>query len=355
MSNNELAPAVAKLISPWDKNENTVLLATALSFQRNIEKFKFPGKMTPDRRQQVVSLASKGLTDSGSLKHPILLKGDEISPLDKEYLMEHFLSLQSFQHAQVGEGFVIDDTNTFLASFNLNNHIQLTQLDIENDLEKSWNNLVKIESKLGEDLGYAFSPKFGFLTADPHQCGTGFTVSAFLQLPALAQTNELEPLIRKLQDDQIIITGIQGSPTEIIGDVIVLQNNYTLGISEDNILSTLRSAITKVQVQENAVRLKLKEHDKAEIKDHVARAYAILLHSYQIETIEALNAISLLKLGVDLGWVNGITTSELNQLFFSCRRAHLLGKITGSVQPEAISHKRAEHIHKALANITLGI
>ncbi|MFA6915446.1 MAG: protein arginine kinase [Parachlamydiales bacterium] len=355
MSNNELAPSVAKLVSPWDHNQNTVLLATSLSLQRNIEKFKFPGKMTPDRRQQVVSITSKGLTDSGALDQAVLLKGDEISPLDKEYLMEHFLSLQSFQHAHVGEGFVVDNTGTFIASFNLNNHIHFTQLDTENDLEKAWNTLVKIESTLGEDLGYAFSPKFGFLTADPHQCGTGFNVSAFLQLPALAQTNELEPLIRKLQDDQLIVTGIQGSPTEIIGDVIVIQNNYTLGITEDNILSTIRSAITKVQVQENAIRLKLKEQDKPEIKDHVARAYAVLVHSYQIETIEALNNISLLKLGVDLGWISGITTAELNHLFFSCRRAHLLGKISSSILPEELSHKRAEHIHKALTKITLGI
>lgn len=355
MPSNELTSSIAKLTSPWDNNSNTILLATSLSFLRNIEKFKFPGKMPSDRRQQVVSLASKGLSDAGILKQPLLLKGDEISPLDKEYLMEHFLSLQTFQHAHIGEGFIIDDTGTFLTAFNLNNHIHFVQLDVNNELDKTWNSLVKIESKLGEELGYAFSPKFGFLTADPHQCGTGFTIAAFLQLSALAQNNELEPLIKKLQEDQLIVTGIQGSPTEIIGDIIVIQNRYTLGVSEDNILSTMRSAITKTQAQENAVRQKLKEQNKAEIKDHIARAYAILVHSYQIETIEALNAISLLKLGVDLGWIHGITTAELNHLFFACRRAHLLGKISGAIQPEEISHKRAEHIHKALKQITLDL
>lgn len=355
MSNSELAPSIAKLDAPWSKNDNSTWLGTSLSLQRNIEKFKFPGKMASDRRQQVVALASKDLLESPDLEKPVLLKADEISPLDKEFLMEHFLSLQSFQHAHGGEGFIIDATGTFLTTFNLNNHLQFTVLDTHGDIEKASNRLAKVETALGQALGYAFSPKFGFLTADPHQCGTAFCVAAFLQLPALSQTGELEPVIKKLKDDQLVITGIQGSPTEIIGDVIALQNNYTLGVNEENILSSLRSAITKLQVQENAARLRLKEQEKPEIKDHVARAYGILIHSYQIETIEALNAISLMKLGVDLGWIKGTTIADLNQLFFSCRRAHLLGKVSGHITPEELPHKRAEHIHKTLKTVSLAI
>lgn len=355
MANNELSPAIAQLNTPWSNNENTIWLGSALSLQRNIEKFKFPGKMAPDRRQQVLALASKELLDSSDISAPVLLKAEDMTPLDKEYLTEHFLTLQTLQHAHAGEGFLIDASGSFLTTFNLLNHLHFTILDTHGDLEKASNRLVSIESGLGQILGYAYSSKFGFLTADPHQCGTAFTVSAFLQLPALAQMGELETITKKLQDDQLVITGIQGSPTEIIGDVISLQNNYTLGVTEENILSSLRSAITKLQVQENSARLRLKEQERPEIKDHVARAFGILMHSYQIETIEALNAISLIKLGVDLHWVNGVTIAALNQLFFSCRRAHLLGKISGALTSEEIPHKRAEHIHKTLKNVSLAI
>ncbi len=355
MPKNELSPAVAELNTPWNSNHNPIWLGTSLSLLRNIEKFKFPGKMSADRRQQVVALASKELLESPELQSPILLKAEEISPLDKEFLVEHFLSLQSFQHAHGGEGFIIDKSGSFLASFNLNNHLHFTVLDTQGDLENASNRLAKIETALGESIGYAYSPKFGFLTADPHVCGTAFNISAYLQLSALSQTGELDSVLKKLQDDHLIITGIQGSPTEIIGDVIVLQNNYTLGVTEENILSTLRSSITKLQVQENAARLRLKEQEKPDIKDHVARAYGILVHSYQIETIEALNAISLLKLGSELGWVKGTTTPALNHLFFTCRRAHLLGKIQGSAGPDELPHKRAEHIHQVLNNVSLAI
>lgn len=355
MPSNELTEAVAKLSAPWDTNENPIWLATSLSLQRNIEKFKFPGKMNPERRQQVVSLAFKELQEVDELDNPVLLKADEITPLDKEYLMEHFLTLQNFQQAHGGEGFVLDASGTFFTSINLSNHLHFTLLDTQGELEKAWNRLVKIETSLGNSLGYSFSPKFGFLTADPHQCGTAFTAAAYLQLTALAQIGELEAVLKKLQDEQYIITGIQGSPTEIISDVIVLQNSYTLGLTEENILSGIRSTVTKLQVQENAARLRLKEQEKPVIKDHVARAFGVLVHSYQIETIEALNALSLIKLGVDLEWIKGISISEINKLLFSCRRAHLQGVIDKTATPELLPHKRAEHIHKTFSNVLLAI
>jgi protein arginine kinase len=78
-----------------------------------------------------------------------------------------------------------------------------------------------------------------------------------------------------------------------------------------------------------------------------------LIHSYQIEAVEALNAISLLKLGVDLRWVLGITMEQLNLLFFNCRRAHLLCQFKEKIPQEEILHKRAEFIHKTLKGVEL--
>jgi protein arginine kinase len=87
--------------------------------------------------------------------------------------------------------------------------------------------------------------------------------------------------------------------------------------------------------------------------DQVSRAYALLTHSYQIEEIEALNALSVLKLGVDLEWVKGVTTEALNALFFSCRRSHLLTHFKEEIKQEELAHKRAEFIHKTINKASL--
>jgi protein arginine kinase len=353
MSSHELTPAIAQLSAPWHDHHASDWMASTLTLQRNIDNFKFPGKMDVERRQQAMNLLAKELMNNSELIEPQLLLAEEITPLEKEYLVEHFLSFQNFQQAHSGEGFLIDQSGLFLIGFNLANHLQMTLIDVHGDLEKSLARLLKIESALTSAINYAFSPKFGFLTADPHQAGTAFTVAIYLQLPALAQSGELDDLIKKYQDEQVIVSGIQGSPTEIIGDVVVLQNNITLGVSEEGILTNLRNISGRLQAQEKSARQHLREQEKPAIKDHVSRAYGVLIHSYQLEAIEALDALSLLKLGVDLEWVKGVSTEVLNQLFFACRRAHLIGKTTGPTTVEELPHRRAEYLHKALAHVTL--
>src|ERR1700722_17473720 len=86
----------------WTNNSNPVWLASTINIFRNIEKFKFPIKLDLDRRKQIVSLLSKELLSLDLFQHPTFFKGEEISGLDKEYLVEHFLSSQSFHSAGAG-------------------------------------------------------------------------------------------------------------------------------------------------------------------------------------------------------------------------------------------------------------
>jgi protein arginine kinase len=340
---------------PWENNNNSVWLASTINLSRNFEKFNFPPKLELEKRKQIVALVSKDLLATNLLQNPTLLKAEDIGPLEKEFLVEHFLSNQNYNQTHVGEAFVVDNSGTFLAVFNLRDHLHLELIDCQGELENAWNKLIKIETAIGKSLGYSFSPRFGFLTADPAICGTALIVSNYLQVPGLVHTEKLEEILDKYGDESIALTGIQGNPTEIIGDVLVVQNNYTLGLTEENIISTLRSFTTKLLVEENATRNHIRHSASPDIKDKVSRAFGILIHSYQIEAAEALNAISLLKLGAELGWVRGISTTTLNLLFFNCRRSHLLCQFPEKIPQEEIIHKRAEFIHKVLKDVHLAI
>lgn len=342
---------------PWQNNDNNIWLASTINLHRNIEKFNFPSKLSTDRRKQVVSLLSKEILAHDSLKKPILIRAEEIGPLEKEFLVEHFLSNDNFIQAHSGEAFIIDDSGQFLASFNLLDHLHLQLIDCKGELEATWNKLVKLETAIGQNISFAYSPKYGFLTADMGNCGTALVVSIYLQLPALVHTEKLDEVLEKNADESIALYGIQGDPTEIIGDVLVIQNNYSLGVTEETIISNLRAFTTKMLVEENSARNAIRSGNSADTKDKISRAFAILTHSYQIDAIEALNAISLLKLGVEMGWVVGITREAINRLFFNCRRSHLLSQFPEktNLSQEEIIHKRAEFIHKTLAETQLKI
>ncbi|MCB1119836.1 MAG: protein arginine kinase, partial [Chlamydiia bacterium] len=97
--------------------------------------------------------------------------------------------------------------------------------------------------ELGKKIAYAFSPRFGFLTANPFLCGTGLQVRIFLQIPALIQSGLYEPFVKENGDPAVIAHSLQGKDGDWVGDVVVLQNSCSLGVNEENIISSLRSQI----------------------------------------------------------------------------------------------------------------
>lgn len=342
--------------NPWKNNSNVIWLGSTVSLIRNVDKFKFPGKLSTEKKKQIISLLTHDFIGSQELKEPKLIRAEEMSLNDKEFLVEHFLTHQSFHQASAGEAFVLDKTGEFLAVLNLKDHVLLEWLDPREELEKTWDRIVKIESELNRSVNFAFSPKFGFLTSDPTRCGTGLVITIFLHLPVLIHSNRLDEILHANKEEEVEQTGLQGDPNEVIGDIVAFHNSYTLGVTEENILSTLRNLATRLIVEEKSMRQHLKQEpdaELAEVKDKVSRAYAILMHSYQIEVIEALQALSFLKLGLDLGWIKGTSQAILNSMFFDCRRSHLMSHYEEKIEQEQLSHKRAEFIHKSLQGLEL--
>jgi protein arginine kinase len=92
------------------------------------------------------------------------------------------------------------------------------------------------------------------------------------------------------------------------------------------------------------------------VKDLITRSYGLLVHSYQLNTRETLAALSMIKLGIDLGWVLGLTDQEVNAIFVQVQRAHLLYLLEQPISiedPQAIQRQRAAFVHKRLKDVQL--
>jgi protein arginine kinase len=343
---------IYQLKSPWKEEHHGVWLASNLQLMRNFAKFPFPQKLDKGRELQVGTLVFDALKQCPELKNPQHLRADELAPLEKEYLLEHFLLGDKFHRAHHGgESFIIDDSGAFLAVTNIENHLHIELMDTEQEIEKSWNRLNKIEECVGKAIDFAYNPKFGFLTANPRECGTGLVITLFLHIPAIIHTGELSELLEKEREDEVEAMGLQGSSTEMIGDILVARNSCTLGLTEEYIVTSLRMWATRAVVAEVSLRKKL--HDNEALKNKVARALGLLTHSYQLETVEALNSFSLVKLGLELGWIKSDIPLNLNQIFFDCRRAHLSHIIEKKVEIPQLPRKRAEYLHEIAKHLTL--
>lgn len=336
----------------WRIEDHGVWLASTLKLSRNFAKFKFPSKLDKIRQQQVATMVFDAAKACPELKNPLLFRSDELGPYEKEYLLEHFLLSDHFHQAHHGgEGFIIDESGAFLSVINMSDHLQLLLTDTQQEIEKSWNRLTKIEEWIGKSIDFAYNPHFGFLSSSPALSGTALVISLFLHIPAIIHTGELPELLEREKEEEIEATGLQGSPREMIGDILVVKNACTLGITEEYILTTLRMWATRAVVAEISLRKKMGNDPL--LKNKVARALGLLTHSYQLETIEALNAFSLVKLGIELEWIRPTIPLNLNQIFFNCRRAHLLTHLDKKVDVPLLPRKRAEYLHEVSKNLTL--
>jgi protein arginine kinase len=221
-------------------------------------------------------------------------------------------------------------------------------------MEESWQALSKVEGEVGGLLDFAFLPKFGYLSSFPAESGTALGLSAYLHLPALIHAKQFAALWGKQKEESVQAMGLEGSLDEWVGDIVVLKNRYKLGVGEEVIVQCVQTASIRLMALEKSMRTLFKEEMTSDIRDAISRAYGLLMHSYQLQTKEALNAVSLMKLAFDLGLVSQITGGELHDVFLSCRRGHLSFLLNEkSTDPQEIARKRAAFIHKALQGMTL--
>lgn len=339
---------------PWKENNNPIWLASSLKFYRNVSNFLFPQKLDESKKKQLLGLISKAAIPSTVFQNPLFLDSSDLVPLEKQFLYDHFLSPESFHEVGSNEGFIIDDSGLFFIQINDKDHIQIQKIDTSCDIEACLNDLILIENDIGKSLNYAFNNRFGFLTSDIYHAGTGFKGHAYLHVPALIHTGKIKEVLNSQLDNVIAYRGMRGEVSDFVGDIITLYNQSTIGLSEEDILNSLRSVSTKIMVAEKTLRSHFDQELEAQIKTKVSRAYGLAFHSYEFNAIESLNALSLCKLGIDLNWISGIDHKTLNNLLFNSNREHLLS-LYKNLKQEEVPHKRAELIHESFKNTKLMI
>ncbi|MBM3207301.1 MAG: hypothetical protein FJZ57_01670 [Chlamydiae bacterium] len=352
MEQKKLLPNPFYTHPAWDENSNPLWPATAFYLHRNFVGAPFPSKMKNSQAVKLSEQITACMLKLQQLQNPIKFKADDLSPIEKDFLYEHFICKEPCQNALKGQSFIVDDTAHFLALINFSDHIQMELVDCKNKWEKAWEILSDIDSAISENFEPCYSSRFGYLTSDHTKCGTGLIVNCYLHLPMLIEGKLLEEACKNHLEESVYVTSLHGKVDEFVGDFVLLENKYTLGLTEEMILRDLHISATKLTLAEQTLREKCKKEHFIQTKDAISRSFGLLKHSYQLQIKEVLDALSKIKLGIDLGWIEGIHDNKINQVFFTCQRAHI-GFVFPNigVDPNEITTKRAEYIHSEMKDV----
>ncbi|NCF71058.1 MAG: hypothetical protein GWP59_05080 [Chlamydiales bacterium] len=335
----------------WSIKEDQVVLASNLSLTRNVDGYAFPAKLNEEKRLQVLEVLKATATSQPSLDNHTFFLANDLDPIDKEFLFEHFFCMEAFQQAHKGEGFILDRTGLFLGLLNVKDHMQLQYITYDNDLESSWSKLLKLEEGFSKQLKFTFNQKFGYLTSNVRQSGTGLSCTSYAHVPALILTSGLNKFLSTNRSNFVTVNSLLGKEQEFLGDTLVLSNSYKTGLSEEDIIGELQRFIIKLEIAERSAQKSILDELNTELIDKVAKAYGLLRYCHTLSVLEALNSLSILKLALKLGWLKGVSEQELIKWMLFCKKGHLL--INQKNEESTSEVVRAKWIKEKLSNSLL--
>lgn len=325
------------------------MLSSRIRLARNMSEQPFPGWMKKQQRldalQQIIP-ALEQLPDFKNSPRKILM-GD-LSPLEKQVLVEQHLISREHAAKNNGSGVMIDNSEKLSIMVNEEDHMRIQVILPGYQMHDAWKIADSIDSRLENSLDFAFSDKLGYLTACPTNVGTGMRASAMLHLPGLVLSDQINKVIKSVNQIGLAVRGLYGEGTEALGNLFQISNQMTLGESEEDIISRLVKVVNKIIETEADARGKLLQDQGRVVADQLGRSYGVLANCYAVSSKEALNLLSMMILGVDLGIMPATLKEQVNDLFIQTQPAHLqrsAGKKLNAAERDAM---RADTLREAL-------
>lgn len=329
--------------------ESDIVMSTRVRLARNVVEFPFPNRVEGDRCADLERFLRDGIAraDLGP-DAPRYLDLDLAPDLDRQCLVERHLISKDHAAARGQRGVAIEPGATLSIMVNEEDHLRLQVLRSGFLLDEAWTQIEAADQALEEQLNYAFSPELGYLTSCPTNVGTGLRISVMLHLPALVMTKLIEKVFHAVSNVNLAVRGFYGEGTEALGEFYQISNQVTLGQSEVGILQAMAERVPQIIRYERNMREKLISENRVGLEDRVWRALGLLERSRLMTSQEAMSYLSAVRLGINLGLLDTVPISLVNELFILTQPAHLQKRAGQPLETPARDELRATYVRERL-------
>ena len=308
------------------KVDGDIVVSSRIRLARNIKGIPFETKAT-DRQKQEILGKVKYITPSigYGMQYFSMKDRDDITKMS--FVEKHLISPEmALRKDQENIGILLNKEENICIMLNEEDHLRLQVFSSGLELQNTMQLAIEIEEKIDEMLPFSCSKEYGYLTACPTNVGTGLRASVMVHLPALKLTGNISKILHIVNNFGMTIRGVYGEDTKSQGDMYQISNNQTLGITEKEIITNLENITKKVVEQERLARKYLKK-EPIELQDRVYRAFGILRYATKLNSEEAEDLLSDIKLGTDLGIIEELTDSKVKELELYLKPANLQKRV----------------------------
>jgi protein arginine kinase len=331
---------------------NDIVMTSRVRLARNLADHSFPGWAEKDDRIRLLAEVRPSVEELTEMRDAFSEEMTSLSAIEKQVLVERHLI--SREHAAKGAGCatVMNRKQTVSIMINEEDHLRMQAIRPGLALKAAFSTLDRIDSELEENLPYAFDARYGYLTACPTNLGTGMRASAMLHLPGLVLSEQINQTIQAANKIGLAVRGLYGEGSEALANLFQISNQATLGKSEIEIIDHINEVIEQIIGNEQDAREKLIEDRATMLQDQIGRAFAILRHAHIIPSKEALNLLSLIRLGADLEIFPNEDRESINVLLTEIQPAHLQIEAKRKLDAEERDILRADIVRRHLKTLT---
>ncbi len=310
--------------------DSGIVVSSRIRLARNLKESAFPGWAGEEECERIWKRITPMLSGIDLLTPGFVVGMADLNELDRHVLFErHLISREQAEKGR-GSGLVGRLDEGLSVMVNEEDHLRLQAMKPGLDLRGTWSVVNQLDTAIEMVLPYAFSPRLGYLTACPTNVGTGLRASVMLHLPGLVLMNEINPVIKGMGKIGLAVRGLWGEGTEAMGNMFQISNQITLGEREDDIVTNIEQIVLEIIEHEKNARSRLLDKKDPILRDHVGRAFGILSHAHILSSKEALDLLSGLRLGIDLGILRIGDRRVIDELLLLTQPGHLQ-KIDGKI------------------------
>lgn len=340
-------------LSDWMKGtgpESDVVISSRVRIARNLRHQPFPLLATTAQSSEVLEQLT-AVSASGGLDHfgpftTIYLK--DISELDKRVLVEKHLISPNLANESRAGAVVLSQDEAISIMINEEDHLRIQCLHPGFQIREAWKIANDLDDCYEAAIEFAFDEQKGYLTTCPTNVGSGLRASVMMHLPALVLTQQINRILSAVSQVGLTVRGLYGEGSEALGNLFQISNQITLGQSEEEIIDNLYGVAKQIIEHEKAARRKLMNESYRRLEDRIKRSYGILSYASIMDSKEAAQRLSDVRLGADLGILPQVAPHVYNELLIMTQPGFLQHQFEEMLSPEDRDIKRAELIREHL-------
>jgi protein arginine kinase len=325
-----------------------IVLSTRARLARNLRSFPFPYRANDVELGTVLGDVKRRLSRIPLFSEERIIGLEAAETGQQRLLLECGLASPEMLATTANRAVALAPELDRLVLVNEENHLHLVGYRSGFDPAGALADVLDLDSLVEKEIEPAFDAELGYLTANPAGVGTGLRLSAHVHLPGLVLAGEIEKVCNALTQLQFKVEGLFGKGRSVRGSIFQISNLVTLGLSEEELANDFKYHVGRLIQHERAARQQLISRDRLGVQDMTHRNLAVLLHARLMTSQEAVDRLSHVRLGLDLGLLQEFGFSEMNEALYRGQAAHLEIHAGRPLEKRDLAAARADFLRKLL-------